>query len=63
VPAASWLLLFDRIVHRGPSSSGDRTVPPQIANPFAHRSDSFYFVDGLLIMHNKAEYQYGTVPQ
>lgn len=29
-----------------------------IDNPFMTRSDSFYFVDGQLIMHNKAEYAY-----
>lgn len=30
-----------------------------IANPWATRSDSFYFVDGELVMHNRAEYNYG----
>jgi hypothetical protein len=30
----------------------------QISSPFQHKSDSFYFVDNKLIMHNKAEYQY-----
>lgn len=29
-----------------------------IANPWETRSDSFYFVDGKLVMHNKAEYNY-----
>eukprot|EP00929_Paragymnodinium_shiwhaense_P055149 TRINITY_DN2765_c0_g2_i1.p2 TRINITY_DN2765_c0_g2~~TRINITY_DN2765_c0_g2_i1.p2 ORF type:complete len:198 (-),score=40.59 TRINITY_DN2765_c0_g2_i1:227-820(-) len=29
-------------------------------NPWATRSDSFYFVDGELVMHNKAEYNYGA---
>lgn len=29
-----------------------------IKNPFQTRSDSFYFVDNKLIMHNKAEYAY-----
>lgn len=29
-----------------------------IANPFDTRSDSFYFVDDRLIMHNKADYAY-----
>lgn len=29
-----------------------------IANPFETRSDSFYFVDDRLIMHNKADYAY-----
>ena len=29
-----------------------------IANPFETKSDSFYFVDDELIMHNKASYKY-----
>lgn len=29
-----------------------------IASPFETKSDSFYFVDGKLIMHNRAEYAY-----
>ena len=29
-----------------------------INSPWETRSDSFYFVDGLVIMHNKAEYNY-----
>ncbi|KAK7085095.1 hypothetical protein SK128_009173 [Halocaridina rubra] len=29
-----------------------------IRNPFDTRSDSFYFVDDKLIMHNKADYAY-----
>ena len=29
-----------------------------IANPFETRSDSFYFVDDVLIMHNKADYAF-----
>lgn len=29
-----------------------------IRNPWETKSDSFYFVDGKLIMHNKAEYNY-----
>jgi len=30
-----------------------------IACPWETRSDSFYFVDNKLVMHNKAEYNYG----
>jgi hypothetical protein len=33
-------------------------VSPQIANPHATTSDSFYFVDDKLVMHNKASYSY-----
>lgn len=29
-----------------------------IASPYETKSDSFYFVDGKLMMHNKAEYAY-----
>lgn len=29
-----------------------------IMNPFETRSDSFYFVDNCLVMHNKADYAY-----
>ncbi|CAI2349769.1 unnamed protein product [Caenorhabditis sp. 36 PRJEB53466] len=31
-----------------------------IANPYETRSDSFYFVDGKLVMHNKADYAYDS---
>ncbi|GLV37074.1 unc-119 [Carabus blaptoides fortunei] len=39
------------------------TLPPDlvremITNPFETRSDSFYFVDDQLVMHNKADYAY-----
>ncbi|XP_014214349.1 protein unc-119 homolog [Copidosoma floridanum] len=33
-------------------------VAEMIANPFETRSDSFYFVDDQLVMHNKADYAY-----
>lgn len=33
-------------------------VAEMIAHPFETRSDSFYFVDDRLIMHNKADYAY-----
>jgi hypothetical protein len=32
-----------------------------INNPWETRSDSFYFVDGRLVMHNKAEYNYAPM--
>lgn len=31
-----------------------------IANPYITKSDSFYFVDSVLVMHNKAEYSYNN---
>lgn len=33
-------------------------VKDMIESPFETRSDSFYFVDDQLIMHNKADYAY-----
>ena len=33
------------------------TVTEMIDNPYETKSDSFYFVDGKLIMHNKASYK------
>lgn len=34
------------------------TIELMIENPFETRSDSFYFVDDQLVMHNKADYAY-----
>lgn len=34
------------------------TVEEMIAAPFETCSDSFYFVDNKLVMHNKADYAY-----
>lgn len=31
-----------------------------INNPFLTKSDSFYFVDDKLIMHNKADYAFNA---
>ena len=36
------------------------TVRQMVASPFETKSDSFYFVDGKLIMHNKADYSYNN---
>ena len=33
-------------------------IDQMIANPFETRSDSFYFVDNKLVLHNKADYSY-----
>ena len=33
-------------------------VAEMLANPYETKSDSFYFVDNKLIMHNKAEYKF-----
>eukprot|EP00039_Didymoeca_costata_P026072 m.14854 g.14854 ORF g.14854 m.14854 type:complete len:209 (+) comp5229_c0_seq1:17-643(+) len=36
----------------------DSECEEMIASPYETKSDSFYFVDGKLMMHNKAEYAY-----
>eukprot|EP00752_Nemacystus_decipiens_P009038 g8069.t1 len=36
----------------------DELIEEMIAHPFETKSDSFYFVDDELIMHNKASYKY-----
>ena len=33
-------------------------VQEMIQSPFETKSDSFYFVDDKLVMHNKADYAY-----
>lgn len=38
-------------------------VDKMINEPFSTRSDSFYFVDGELVMHNKADYSYNAEAQ
>ncbi len=35
-------------------------IRQMVAHPFDTRSDSFYFVDGKLVMHNKADYSYNS---
>lgn len=34
------------------------TVREMILHPYETQSDSFYFVDNKLVMHNKADYSY-----
>ncbi|KAG2423035.1 hypothetical protein HXX76_015551 [Chlamydomonas incerta] len=48
----SWEAIYD--VPEYPAA----VINDYITSPWAHKSDSFYFVDNKLIMHNKAEYQY-----
>lgn len=39
-------------------NSFTHTEEDMIAKPFETKSDSFYFVDGKLVMHHRAEYAY-----
>ena len=41
----------------------DHTKEEMIAAPWQTKSDSFYFVDNKLIMHNKAEYNYSPLSE
>lgn len=36
----------------------EEEIQEMIENPYETRSDSFYFVDDVLVMHNKADYAY-----
>lgn len=38
----------------------NETIKQMVSQPFATKSDSFYFVDGKLVMHNKADYSYNN---
>lgn len=44
-------------IYEFPQLSED-VIRLMIENPYETRSDSFYFVDNKLIMHNKADYAY-----
>nr|CAG4646561.1 EOG090X0D9B [Macrothrix elegans] len=44
-------------IYEFPALSAD-TIEEMIKHPFETRSDSFYFVENRLIMHNKADYAY-----
>jgi len=62
---ASHVLRLDECAARRDGTYHDRwmlysvvSVQDMIACPYETRSDSFYFVDDMLIMHNKADYAY-----
>lgn len=40
----------------------EELIQEMSARPYHTRSDSFYFVDNKLVMHNKADYAYGSGP-
>ena len=49
-------------IYEFPTLSED-LIEDMIENPFETKSDSFYFVEDKLIMHNKADYAYnGATP-
>ncbi|XP_051891449.1 protein unc-119 homolog A [Pristis pectinata] len=40
----------------------EELIRDMVSRPYQTRSDSFYFVDNQLVMHNKADYSYGNGP-
>lgn len=54
--ACLWLLTF------APPGWGSFAVNEMIRHPYETQSDSFYFVDDRLVMHNKADYSYSGTP-
>lgn len=48
-------------IYEFPELSSDE-IKEMIEHPYETRSDSFYFVDDRLIMHNKADYSYNGRP-
>lgn len=48
----SWEAIYEVPKH------SDKEIRDYLDHPYEHQSDSFYFVEDKLIMHNKAEYRY-----
>lgn len=45
-----------------PTGWASLAVNEMIRHPYETQSDSFYFVDDRLVMHNKADYSYSGTP-
>ena len=53
------LLLPNSVKNHSKVPKIDKKLMAEIeANPYETRSDSFYFVDGQLVMHHRADYSY-----
>ncbi len=57
VPALIFGVIFRDAIYDVPPLNED-VIQEMIAHPYETASDSFYFVDDELTMHNKARYQY-----
>lgn len=57
-PAVVWFRLPDLC----PTGWASLAVNEMIRHPYETQSDSFYFVDDRLVMHNKADYSYSGTP-
>ena len=51
----SWEIIYDI------PALDDDLMQQMVSNPWETKSDSFYFVENKLIMHNKAEYNYSPL--
>lgn len=56
--AVAWL----RLLTFAPTGWASLAVNEMIRHPYETQSDSFYFVDDRLVMHNKADYSYSGTP-
>lgn len=57
-PVVTWL----RLLTFTPTGWASLAVNEMIHHPYETQSDSFYFVDDRLVMHNKADYSYSGTP-
>ncbi|KAF4675506.1 hypothetical protein FOL47_007644 [Perkinsus chesapeaki] len=53
-------IVFTDVIYELPELT-DEEKDELIDNPWETKSDSFYFVDDVLIMHNKADYSYADI--
>lgn len=51
-----------RLLTSAPPGWASLAVNEMIRHPYETQSDSFYFVDDRLVMHNKADYSYSGTP-
>lgn len=57
-PVVAWLGLLTF----APTGWSFLAVNEMVRHPYETQSDSFYFVDDRLVMHNKADYSYSGTP-
>lgn len=61
-PAVAWSWLLSWLLSFAPPGWASLAVNEMIRHPYETQSDSFYFVDDRLVMHNKADYSYSGTP-
>ena len=55
-------LILKPLLIFAPTGWASLAVNEMIRHPYETQSDSFYFVDDRLVMHNKADYSYSGTP-